>query len=97
MWKAIETLKGDPGAALAGIVIIAGVSLLTATDVHPYLAVGFPGIIYLLYLSGKLFDNWHSRRMAENDVRRIEAERGNPVRARLRRALDRRRSKNGQQ
>lgn len=95
IWKsAFEALKGDPSAGLAGIAIFAGMGLL-ASGFGPWLSIGFPGGIYYLYLMKGLFDNRHERNIAELEVQKIEAERGQKVRNLTRRSLARRRSKNG--
>lgn len=95
IWKsAIENLKGDPSAGLAGLAIISGLALL-GLGLEPIFAFGFPGGVYVLYLLKGLFDNQHERRMAEFDVQRLEAERGRPLRQKTQKALTRRRTKNG--
>lgn len=95
LWKsAVENLKGDPSAGLGGIAILAGLVLLAAGQ-GPWIALGFPGTIFGLYLLKGLFDNHHQRRMAEFEVQKIEAERGNLMRNKTQKALEKRRSGNG--
>lgn len=95
VWKkALENLKGDPSAGLAGLAIVAGFALLGA-KLDPIYAFGFPGGIYVLYLSKGLFDNHHQRKMAEFDVQKLEAERGKPLKQKTQRALEKRRTRHG--
>ncbi len=95
LWKsAIENLKGDPSAGLAGLDIVAGMALL-GLGLGPYIALGFPGTIYLLYLLKGLFDNHHDRMMADLDVKRIEAGKGKQIRQRTQRSLEKRRTEHG--
>lgn len=94
IWKgAFDSLKGEPSAGLAGIAVIAGVVLLTA-GFGPWLSIGFPGGMYFLYLLKGLFDNRHERNLAELEVQKLEAGRGQKVRNMTQRSLTRRRSKN---
>lgn len=95
LWKsAIENLKGDPSAGLAGLSIVAGLGLLTF-QVDPYIALGFPGTIYILYLLRGLFDNHHERMMADLNVRMIEAGKGKQIRQKTQRSLGKRRTEHG--
>lgn len=95
IWKsAIENLKGDPSAGLAGLAIVAGLTLLS-TGFDPAISIGFPGTIYVLYLLKGLFDNHHQRRMADFEVQKIEADRGQQIRHKTQRALERRRTGHG--
>ena len=92
LWKsAIENLKGDPSAGLAGLSIVAGIALL-GLGYGPLIAIGFPGTIYVLYLFKGLLDNHHQRRMADFEVQKIEADRGQQIRHKTGRALERRRT-----
>lgn len=94
-WKsAVENLRGDPGAGLAAIAIIAAIVLLGSGQ-DPRLGMGFPGTMYLLYLFKGLFDNHHERKMAEFEVRKIEAGRGQLIQRKTQRALERRRAQHG--
>jgi hypothetical protein len=95
-WKAqaVQNVAGDSVATVAIVAIFAGTGLLYG-GFEPWIACGFPGLMCILYQTRSLFDHRHKQRMAEIDVDRIDAEKGKATRERAKKALARRRGKDG--
>jgi hypothetical protein len=83
----VAGLKGHPDAVLAFAMAVLGTLLLIA-GFEPLIAAGVPASFYILYLLRMWWHDKHTERLAEMEVRRLEAEKGKPVRSKNIRALE---------
>lgn len=91
---AFKNLIGDAQGTIALSSMIVGSGLLV-WGLPPLVACGFPGAIYIVYGLRTFIDNGHQRKLAEIEVRKIEAESGIKAKEKLRRSLERRQKRDG--
>jgi hypothetical protein len=92
--KAFEGLRNHPEATLAGICVVAGVTMATA-GVNLIFSGGLPMAIYLIYYFRMVGHDRHTERMSELEVQKLEKSKGLETRRRSLRALERRRKPDG--
>jgi hypothetical protein len=89
---AFRNLKGHPTETLAVVCLLVGLGLLLGGFEY-YIAVGFPGAIFIVNCLMKVLTQNHERRVAEIEVQKLEKSKGAALKASAKKALDTRKRK----